>query len=153
MRGGQSSSSNQCLQQDLPNIIQQEIRVGAEYVRVTSKFTGYAEVEDSLKKLLNFSVVKEATGDKEVLETEVEAANFLLDLLADRNRRGMLHVVCLDKADFTVQFKLTDKLNHSLKGDTSSQSVGFEAGREGGGGAESKPHWLRPHGALCRNYA
>ena len=83
------------------------------------------QVEESLKKLQRFVVVKEGAGDnKEVLEAEVQAANFLLNLLADGNRRGRLHIACLDKLDFTVQFKLTHKLHHSLKGDTARQSLG-----------------------------
>ena len=85
------------LNHDLPNIVQ---LVGVNRVSVT-RFTAYAEVEDSLKKLEHFSVVREAGDEREVVEEEVEAATRLLDLLADTERRGRLGNVNLDKVDFT----------------------------------------------------
>ena len=85
------------LNHDLPNIIQ---LAGVNRVSVT-RFTAYAEVEDSLKKLEHFSVVREAGDEREVVEEEVEAATQLLDLLADTERRGRLGNVNLDKVDFT----------------------------------------------------
>ena len=54
-----------------------------------------------MKKLSHFSVVREAGEKREVLLEEVEAANQLLDLLADTNRKGRLDYVNLDKVDFT----------------------------------------------------
>ena len=91
---------HQSLNHDLPNILQLAINAGVKKVSVT-QFTAYPEVEDSLKKLREFSVVREAGDEREVVEEEVEAATRLLDLLADTNRRGRLYYVNLDKVDFT----------------------------------------------------
>ena len=91
---------HQSLNHDLPNILQLAINAGVQNVCVT-RFTAYAEVEDSLKKLERFSVVREAGDEREVVEEEVEAATRLLDLLANTERRGRLNYVNLDKVDFT----------------------------------------------------
>ena len=91
---------HQSLNHDLPNILQLAINAGVKKVSVT-QFTAYPEVEDSLKKLREFSFLREAGDEREVVEEEVEAATRLLDLLADTNRRGRLYYVNLDKVDFT----------------------------------------------------
>ena len=91
---------HQSLNHDLPNILQLAINAGVKKVSVT-QFTAYPEVEDSLKKLREFSVVREAGDEREVVEEEVEAATQLLDLLADTKSRGRLYYVNLDKVDFT----------------------------------------------------
>ena len=91
-------------------------------------------MEESLKKLEIFSVVREAgineeVLDKEVLEEEVNASNDLLELLANRDRRGRLRHVNLPKVDSLINDSPQTKL--SLKGSPASlQWVGGEAGRE-----------------------
>ena len=91
---------HQSLNHDLPNILQLAINAGVKKVSVT-QFTAYPEVEDSLKKLREFSFLREAGDEREVVEEEVEAATQLLDLLANTERRGRLNYVNLDKVDFT----------------------------------------------------
>ena len=91
---------HQSLHQDLPNILNLATNAGVHVVHV-DKFTAYSEVEENLKKLEIFCVVKEAGWDKEVLEEEVEAANQLLDLLDNSKTRRKLRRVILDKVGFT----------------------------------------------------
>ena len=91
---------HQSLHQDLPNILNLATNAGVKAVAV-DKLTAYSEVEENLKKLEFFSVLKEAGWDKEVLEEEVEAANHLLDLLDNSKTRGKLRYVVIDKVGFT----------------------------------------------------
>ena len=97
LQGNHSIFIYQSLHQDLPNILQLATNTRVTCVCV-NKFTGYVEVEESLKKLEIFSVVREAGDNEEVVEEEVKAAIRLLDLLADRDRRGKLRQVNLFKA-------------------------------------------------------
>ena len=133
LQGNNSIFIYQSLHQYLPNILQLATNAGVICARVT-KFTGFVEVEESLKKLEIFSVVREAgineeVLDKEVLEEEVNASNHLLELLANRDRRGRLRHVNLPKVDSLINDSPQTKL--SLKGSPASlQWVGGEAGRE-----------------------
>ena len=133
LQGNNSIFIYQSLHQYLPNILQLATNAGVICARVT-KFTGFVEVEESLKKLEIFSVVREAgineeVLDKEVLEEEVNASNDLLELLANRDRRGRLRHVNLPKVDSLINDSPQTKL--SLKGSPASlQWVGGEAGRE-----------------------
>ena len=89
------------LNQDLQNFLQ----LATNNVDVTdvivTKFTGFEEVEESLTKLLQIAIVREAEDNEDVLEEEVKAANQLLNLLADWDRRGSLLCVMLCKVAFS----------------------------------------------------
>ena len=100
LQGNRNICVHQSLHQDLPNILQLATNVGVEWVHV-NKFTGYGEVEESLKKLMRFSIVREGRSDEDTLDEEVKAASQLLDLLADSDRKGELRYVYISKVDFT----------------------------------------------------
>ena len=99
LQGNRSIFLRQSLHQDLSNILHLATNAGVDYVKVT-KFIGFGEVEESLKKLVGFSIVREAGDSEDVMEEEVKAANQLLDLLADCDRKGRLERVYLHKVDF-----------------------------------------------------
>ena len=136
------------LNQDLQNFLQ----LATNNVDVTdvivTKFTGFEEVEENLTKLMQIAIVREAEDNEDVLEEEVKAANQLLHLLADWDRRGSLLCVMLCKVAFSKW--LTKNL---LSGCAAPLHwLGGEAGREGEGGADGNQHrWRRP-GALCTHY-
>ena len=100
LQGKRSIFIHQSLHQDLSNILHLATNAGVYAVKVT-KFTECGEVEESLKKLLRFSIVRETGDDEDVMEEERKAANQLLDLLADCERKGRLESVRLHKVDFT----------------------------------------------------
>ena len=89
------------LNQDLQNFLQ----LATNNVDVTdvivTKFTGFEEVEEHLTKLMQIAIVREAEDNEDVLEEEVKAANQLLNLLADWDRRGSLLCVMLCKVAFS----------------------------------------------------
>ena len=92
---------HESLHQDLSNVLQMANNAGVSSVFVT-KFTGcVGELEEGLKKLETFNILRLHRDDEEVVEEEVTAANHLLDLLADRDRRGRLRGVKLPKVAFT----------------------------------------------------
>lgn len=105
LQGNAIISVHQSLQQDLPNILQLATNSGVTQVYVT-KLTGWMEVESSLKKVSVFSIMGEVGENEEVLEEEVKAANHLLDLLADTDRRGRLCRVQLSKVDLNISLTL-----------------------------------------------
>ena len=100
LKGNSSIFIHQSLHQELPNILHLATNAGVNYANVT-KFTGFGEVEESLKKLVGFFIVREAGDNKDVMEEEVKAASQLLDLLADCDRKGRLQCVEIHKVDLT----------------------------------------------------
>ena len=59
-------------------------------------------LENTLRELFIFSIVREAEDCEEVSKEEVDGAGQVLDLLADINRRGMLFRVILSKVFFYI---------------------------------------------------
>ena len=105
-RGGRTTSIfiHKSLNQDLQNVLQLATNnndVTDVNDVIVNKFTGYEKVEESLTKLMQIAVVREAGDKEDVLEEEVMAANQLLHLLADWDRSGSLRYVKLCKVAFS----------------------------------------------------
>ena len=89
--------------QDMKTLLQIATDAGIKWVDFTRFISvDVSALENTLRELFIFSIVREAGDCEEVSKEEVDGACQVLDLLADINRRGTLFRVILSKVFFYI---------------------------------------------------